>query len=50
MIPKFSNDPVQDAEMRAEYFWDCRITGENPFGRDPDEYDDFNDHYDDDEE
>ena len=47
-LPRFSDDPVQNAEMTAEYLWDCRIAGEDPYGGgsyddDPDEYDDYED-------
>ena len=40
-IPKFSNDPEQDAEMRAEYFAECRFAGINPWyaGDSDDDYD-----------
>jgi len=53
-LPKFSDDPVQNAEMTAEYLWDCRIAGEDPYGGgsyddDPDEYDEY-DEYEDEEE
>jgi hypothetical protein len=52
-LPKFSEDPTQNAEMTAEYLWDCRISGENPYGysryEDDDNYDDYDDENDDDE-
>jgi hypothetical protein len=53
-LPKFSDNPEQNAEMTAEYLWDCRIAGENPYGGssyddDPD-YDDYDDYDDEDEE
>lgn len=52
-LPKFSDDPVQNAEMTAEFLWDCRIAGENPYGSDRDDdpdYDDYDDYEDEEEE
>lgn len=30
-LPKFSDDPEQNAEMTAEYLWDCRMQGVDPY-------------------
>jgi hypothetical protein len=38
-IPKFSDDPEQDAEMRAQYFFECRIQGINPYDDGERDYD-----------
>ena len=40
--PKFSNDPEQDAEMRAQWHFENRILGINPYRDEPeDDFDDF---------
>lgn len=38
-MPKFSDDPEQNAEMQAQYFFECRILGINPYAVEDEEYD-----------
>jgi len=48
--PKFSNDPEQNAEMQAQYYFECRILGVNPYARDEYEPDEPGEDYGPDEE
>lgn len=45
-LPKFSDDPTQNAEMQMEYISDCRMQGIDPYyaGDTDDDYPDDYDH------